>query len=504
MAMPWRGWIVGVLIVGLTVIAWSAGLTAATPKPGGTLTIAVPDEPPGLDPTTSPAAAIARIVYNNLLEGLVKVDMQGTIVRALAERYSVSTDGTVYTFTLRQGVKFHNGRPLTAGDVKFTLERNLDPQTGHPHRAYYEDIQDIKVVEDRTFHIALRKPNAMFIFNLARANSAIIAREEVERLKSHPIGTGPFQFSEWVRGDRITLTKFKDYYEPGVPSLDKVVFRFIQDPNAQVAALRAGDVDVIGAAMNPESALELKNDPQFRVIEGLTTTDVIVAMNNSKPPFSDVRVRKAVTYAINRDEVIKGSVFGMAKPIGSHMDPLNPYYVDLSHLYEYDPQKAKQLLAEAGYPQGFEFVLRLAEPYLAYRRAGEIIASQLAKVGLKAKIEIIEWGQWLARIYRQADYDMTVMGHAEPFDIGIYANPQYYFRYENPKLQELIAAADASLDDTERKSLYEQVQRIIADDAVNVFLYNSPYLVGMRNTVHGWWTNLPIPAIDVTRVYKTK
>jgi peptide/nickel transport system substrate-binding protein len=502
--MFWRRWMVAVLILGLTLIMWSADLTAAPSTPGETLTIAIPDEPPGLDPTTSPAAAIARIVYNNLLEGLVKVNMQGEVVRALAERYSVSIDGMVYTFTLRHGVKFHNGRPLTAEDVKYTLERDLDPKTGHPHRAYYEDIQHIKVVDERTIDITLRKPNAVFIFNLARANSAIIAKEEVERLKSHPIGTGPFQFTEWVRGDRIILTRFKDYYEPGVPSLDKVVFRFIQDPSAQMAALRAGDVDVIGAAMNPESALELKHDPQFRVIEGLTTTDVIAAMNNSKPPFSDRRVRKAISYAINRDEVIKGAVFGMAKPIGSHMDPLNPYYVDLSHLYEYAPQKAKQLLTEAGYPQGFEFVLRLAEPYLAYRRAGEIIASQLAKVGLKAKIEIIEWGQWLARVYRQADYDMTVMGHAEPFDIGIYANPQYYFRYDNPTLQALLAEADASLDDNQRKALYEQVQRLIADDAVNVFLYNGPYLVGMRHTVHNWWTNLPIPAIDVTRVSKTK
>jgi peptide/nickel transport system substrate-binding protein len=502
--MRWRSRMVGVLLLGLTLITWLPVLGAATPASGETLTIAVPDEPPGLDPTTSPAAAIARIVYNNLLEGLVKVNMQGEIVRALAEGYSVSLDGTVYTFTLRHGVKFHNGRPLTAADVKYTLERNLDPKTGHPHRAYYEDIAQITMVDEHTFHIALRQPNAMFIFNLARANSAIIAKEEVERLKSHPVGTGPFQFSAWVRGDRLILTRFKDYYEPDVPAIDRVVFRFIEDPSAQMAALRAGDVDVIGAAMNPESAMELKNDPQYRVIEGLTTTDVIAAMNNSKPPFSDLRVRQAITYAINRDEVIKGAVFGMAKPIGSHMDPLNPYYVDLSHLYEYAPQKAKQLLAEAGYPHGFEFILRLAEPYLAYRRAGEIIASQLAKVGLKAKIEIIEWGQWLSRVYRQADYDMTVMGHAEPFDIGIYANPQYYFRYDNPKLRGLLAEADAALDDNRRKILYEQVQRLIADDAVNVFLYNGPYLVGMRTTVHNWWTNLPIPAIDVTRVDKTK
>jgi peptide/nickel transport system substrate-binding protein len=196
-------------------------------------------------------------------------------------------------------------------------------------------------------------------FNLARANSAIIATEEVGRLKSHPIGTGRFQFSEWVRGDRLILTKFKAYHEAGVPSLDKVVFRFIQDPSAQVAALRTGDVDVIGVAMNPENAVELKNDPQFRVIEGLTTTEVIVAMNSSKLPFSDIRVRKAITYAIDRAEVIRGSVFGMAKPIGSHMDPLNPYYVDLSHVYEYDPQKARRLLTEAGYPQGFEAAERV-------------------------------------------------------------------------------------------------------------------------------------------------
>jgi peptide/nickel transport system substrate-binding protein len=502
--MRWRWRIASLLIFGISALLGSGGICATTPSPGGTLTIAVPDEPPGLDPTTSPAAAIARIVYNNLLEGLVKLNMQGEIVRALAERYTVSTDGTAYIFTLRRGVKFHNGRPLTADDVKFTLERDLDPNTGHPHRAYYEDIQAIQVIDTRTVRIALQKPNAMFVFNLARANSAIIPKEEVERLKSHPIGTGPFQFSEWVRGDRITLTKFKDYHEPGVPSVERVVFRFIQDPSAQMAALRTGDVDVIGVGMSPEGALELKGDADFRVIEGLTTTDVIVAMNNSKPPFSDIRVRRAITYAIDRDEVIKGTTFGMAKPIGSHMDPLNPYYVDLSHLYEHNPQKAKQLLAEAGYPQGFECVLRLAEPYLAYRRAGEVIASQLAKVGVKAKIEIIEWGQWLARIYRQADYDMTVMGHAEPFDIDIYANPQYYFRYDNPQLQALLREADAALDDAKRKALYEQAQRIIAEDAVNVFLYNGPYLVGMRKTVQNWWTNLPIPAIDVTRVSKTK
>ncbi|HXH09344.1 MAG TPA: ABC transporter substrate-binding protein [Alphaproteobacteria bacterium] len=505
--MRWRRWVVGLLMFGLAVgwcnrDSWAA--MPVPPTPGGTLTIAVPDEPPGLDPTTSPAAAIARIVYNNLLEGLVKLNMQGEIVRALAERYVVSIDGTEYTFTLRQGVKFHNGRPLTADDVKFTLERNLDPHTGHPHRHYYESIRDIEVIDAHTVRIGLAKPDAMFVFNLARANSAIIAKEEVERLKSHPIGTGPFQFVEWVRGDRISLAKFKDYYEPGVPYLDRVVFRFIQDPSAQLAALRAGDVDVIGVGLSPESALELKADPAFQVIEGLTTTDVIVAMNNGKPPFSDIRVRKAITYAINRDEVIKGAVFGMAKPIGSHMDPLNPYYVDLNHLYEYDPHKAKQLLAEAGYPQGFEFVLRLAEPYMAYRRAGEIIAGQLAKVGLKAKIEILEWGQWLARIYRQADYDMTVMGHAEPFDIGIYANAQYYFRYDNPTLRALIKEADATLDDAKRKAIYGEVQRLIAEDAVNVFLYNGPYLVGMQKTVHNWWTNLPIPAIDVTRVYKSK
>jgi peptide/nickel transport system substrate-binding protein len=311
---------VAVLILGLTLTMWSAGFTAAPSTPGETLTIAVPDESPGLDPTTSPAAAIARIVYNNLLEGLVKVNMQGEVVRALAERYSVSIDGTVYTVTLRHGVKFHNGRPLTAEDIKYTLERDLDPTTGHPHRAYYEDIQHIKVVDERTIDITLRKPNAVFIFNLERANSAIIAKEEVERLKSHPVGTGPFQFSEWVRGDRIVSSKLKDYYVSGVPSVDKVVFRFIEDPSAQMAALRGGDVDVIGAALNPESAVELKNDPQYRVIEGLTTTDVIAAMNNSKPPFSDLCVRKAISYAIDRDEVIKGAVFGMAKPIGSHMD----------------------------------------------------------------------------------------------------------------------------------------------------------------------------------------
>lgn len=198
--MRWRGWTVGGLILGLMLGSWSTVLGAATPAPVETVTIAVPDEPPRLDPTTSPAAAIARMVYNNLLEGLVKVNMQGEIVGALAERYSISIDGTVHTFTLRYNVKFHNGRALTAEDVKYTLERNLDPKIGHPHRAYYEDIQHITSIDEHTLHIALRKPNAMFIFNLAWANSAIITKKEVERLKSHPVGTDPFQLRNGCGG----------------------------------------------------------------------------------------------------------------------------------------------------------------------------------------------------------------------------------------------------------------------------------------------------------------
>ena len=471
---------------------------------GGSLVIAQGVEPPGLDPTTATSTAIPRVVYSNVLEGLVKIDRNGQIVPALANEYRVSKDGKEYTFLLKKGVTFHDGKPFGAEDVKFTFDRVMDPKTAVPHAEYYRDIDSVQVVDSHTVRVKLKNVNFMFLFNLARGDSVIVNKQAVDRLKSAPVGTGPFKFVEWVRGDHVTLSKFEGYHRKGAPYLDRVTFKFIADPSAQIAGLRAGDIDVIAYDVSPENALLLEKDPAYNVLNGYTTTKVVLSTNNSRKPFTDVRVRRAMAYAIDRSALIKGAMSGYGVPIGSHMDPGNPYYIDLTSTYPYNPQKAKQLLAEAGYPNGFEAVIKLPERFAYAKRSGEIITDMLSQVGIKLRIELTEWGQWIERVLNNADYDLTVIGHAEPFDINIYAKPTYYFRYDSPKFQETLKKAEMEVNPKVRGDLYVACQKIIAEDAVNGFLFALPSLPTMKKGVVNWWRNYPMTVADVTEVWIQK
>jgi len=499
----WIGLLLTITAMGLLGM-FSPEALAQKPAYGGTLTITLSAEPPGLDPTTSPAATIKRVVHYNLLESLLKVDRKGEIVPALAKGYEVSKDGREYTFHLQRGIKFHEGKPCTAEDVKFSFERLLDPKTAAVNRKYYVGIESVQVINPLTVKFKVKRFDSNFLFNLARGDAVIVSRDTVDRLKSQPIGTGPFKLLEWKRGDSVTMVRNPDYYIKGIPYLEKVVFKFIPDPSAQLAALRAGDVDVIAYDLSPENAVLLEKDPRFKVLKGNTTTDVIMAINNSRRPLNDPRIRQAITLAIDRQAVIQGAVAGYGSPIGSHMDPTNPYYVDLTGLYPYNPEKAKQLLAEAGYPRGFGAVLKLPEPYAYARRSGEIIADQLSRVGIKLLIEVIQWGQWIDRVFKNAEYDLTVIGHAEPFDIEIYGRPDYYFRYNNPRFQELMKKAEEEMNEQERKKIYAAAQRMLADDFVNAYLFVYPALPAMKKEVMNWWKDYPTIAVDATEVYIQK
>ncbi len=481
------------------------GYSAEKPVYGGKLTIAIPAEPPGLDPTSNTAAVIDRVVYNNVYEGLVKINREGKITPALAESWDISKDGLTYTFHLRKGVKFHDGSDFTAADVKYTIERNTKKDTKNAHPEFFRVIKEMKVIDDYTIQLKLGEPNFMFLFNLARGDSVIVPKGHDEDLKSHPDGTGPFKFKEWARGDHITLVKNKNYWNPKLPYLDEVVFKFIPDETTQLAALKAGDIDVVAYILSPESVPDVEADPNLKVLKGgVTTGDVILAINNSRKPFNDVRVRRAISYAIDRKAVIDGAMFGYGTPIGSHMSPANPYYVDLTWVYPYNPEKAKELLKEAGYPNGFNAVIKLPAPYKYSVKSGEVIADLLKDVGINLKIELIEWGQWIQNVFLKADYDLTVIGHVEAFDIGIYANPKYYFRYDSPWFREVYHRALTTTNEDERKKLFAIAQWILASDAVNGFLFEAPSLPAMRKNVMNWWPNYPIIAIDVTEVWKAK
>jgi peptide/nickel transport system substrate-binding protein len=488
---PWITVLLAVLVLGV-----AAAPALAQPA---SLVVQVATEPPGLDLTASPASAISAVVFYNVQECLVKVDRNGKIVPWLAERWHTS-DSRNYTFFLKKGVHFHNGREVRAADVKFVIERAMNPETKHPYPGYYAAIGDIVVKDDYTITFSLKQLDANFLLNMARSGSVIYPREAVDTLKSAPIGTGPFRVSDWVRGDHIVLVKNADYHVKGLPKLDRVTYRFIPDPNAALAALKAGDIDAAMFGIGPEHVPDLQKDPRFQVVIGETTNDVILAMNNSKKPYSDVRVRRAMTHAIDKKEVVKGAMFGLGRILGTNVDPLNPYFVDMSGAMPYDPAKAKRLLAEAGYPNGFDTVLKVAPQYYYTVRTGEVLTSQLQKVGVNVKIEQIEWGQWLSRVWKEADYDLTIIGHAEAWDIGNYANPKYYFRYDNAKFQELFKKSETTVDDRARRELYVQMQKMLVDEAPAVWLYIHPRLAVTKKGVQGLWKDLPIPAFDLSEV----
>src|SRR5207253_3797562 len=250
------------LLVALALLPLASPAVAAE-----NLVVQVATEPPGLDLTATPASATAAVVLYNVQEALVKVDRYGKLVPWLAERWH-TTDNRNYTFFLKRGVHFHNGRELLAADVKYVFERAMNPETKHPYPGYYASIGDIIVKDDYTITFSLKSLNANFLLNLARQGSVIYPREAVDTLKTEPMGTGPFKLAEWVRGDRIVLTRNTDYHVQGLPRLDRVVFRFIPDPNATPAELKAGDVDASLLGLGPEHEQEVQQEPRFQVLGG--------------------------------------------------------------------------------------------------------------------------------------------------------------------------------------------------------------------------------------------
>jgi peptide/nickel transport system substrate-binding protein len=445
---------------------------AATPVKGGSLVLCVGDEPPGLDPTASASAAIDRVVYANIMEGLIKVDRNGKFVPGLATNWKVSPDGKVYTFQLRQGVTFHNGEPFNAQVAKWNLERGAAEGTKNAHPEFFRIIEKIETPDGQTLKVTLKDVDALFIVHMAEGDAVMLPMKAYDKAAATPIGTGPFKFSKWTRGDSVEMVRNEKYWNPALPYLDKVTYRFIKDPSAQIAALKAGDVDIIGWLFAPELAADIAKDNRFKVLAGASTSEVIMSTNNKAKPFDNKLVRQALAHAIDRQTVI-----------------------------DLNPQKAKKLLAEAGYPNGFAATIKLPAIYPYSQRAGEVIADMLGQIGIKLKIEIVEWGFWLDRIFKQKEFELTMIGHAEAWDIGIYANPKYYFQYDSQEFRDAYAKALKAPNEAEKAKWFGRCQEIIAEDAVNGFLFLSPSLSAMKVELMNWWKNYPTIALDCTEVW---
>lgn len=479
----------------------SAGLLLATSLAFAQSTeirVGAPLEPPALDPTAGAAEAIDVVVYQNVFEGLTRIDQTGAVLPGLASAWTVSEDGLTYRFTLNDGVTFHDGTAFDAEDVKFTFERILAEDSVNAQKALYEAISAVTVVDPLTVEITLSRPDGLFLFNIGRGDAVIVAPESAADNGTTPIGTGPFAFVQWDRGSRVILEQYGPYWGEK-PALTKATYVFIGDTATMTNALLAGDVD--GTYNFAAEALPVfDGNPQFKVLVGTTEGETILSTNNAKAPFDKLEVRQAMAHAINRQEIIDGATYGYGAPIGSHFAPHHPYYIDLTNTYPYDLDKARELLTEAGYPDGFSATLKL--PPVNYARvSGQIIASEFAKVGIKLELVNMEWAQWLEDVFANKDFDLTIISHVEPFDIGIYANPEYYFGYNNPEVQALNETLNATTDEAKRKELAQQMQTIIAKDAVNGFLFELAQTGVWNAKLEGMWQNAPVEGVVLRDVH---
>ena len=492
------------LLGALTLCAstlWLAAPTMAqTPSRKDTLVLGMVLEPTSLDPTMAPAAAIGEVVHYNILEGLTRILSDGSVAPLLAESWRMDADGKAFTFKLRRGVKFHDGSDFDASAVKFSFERaKSEKSTNKAKATVFANISHMATPDPHTVVIVLDKPDGNFLFRLGENTAVILHPASAETAATRPVGTGPYVLQNWSKGSAITLTRWSGYRQADKVRIQRVTFRFINDPAAQVAALMAGDIDAMPRFGALQSLRQFQSDKRFVVELGSTAGKGIMTINNRRKPFDDVRVRRALAHAIDRKAFIDGVLEGMARPIGSHMAPTDEGYIDLSKQYPYDPEKAKALLREAGVQTPLNVTLTLPPPPYA-RKGGEVLAAQLAKVGINARIENVEWAQWLSGAFK-GNFDLTVINHVEPLDYMNYANPQYYWGYDSKAFRDLASRHSASTDRKERTRLFGDMQRQIAQDAVNVFLFNPSNVAVYRAGLKGLWSSSPIFANDIAAVF---
>lgn len=488
----------------LTHSASLASLAALGTLPGTALAqgrrnninLAMALEPPGLDPTAGAASAIGEITLYNVYETLTKINSDGSVTPLLAERWEVSPDLRTYTFRLRQGVKFHNGEAFNAQTAKFSFERAGAEKSTNKDKRTFAAMEAIRAVDDHTLVIVNKELDPDFLFLMGQATAVMVEPRSADSNATKPVGTGPYQLENWVKGSSVALRKWPGYRAANDIRIERATFRFIADPAAQVAAVMAGDIDVF-ARITPRSVPQLQNNQRFQVLVSGSRAKTILAMNNKKKPLDDVRVRRAIAAAIDRKAVIQGAGDGYGAPIGSYIVPGAFGYVDMTGVNPYNPDKARALLKEAGLTGPLELTITLPPPPYA-RQGGEVIASMLGKVGINAKLQNVEWAQWLSNVYGNKNYDLTIISHVEPFDLGNFSKPDYYWNYESPRFNQLYDQYKSTPRAQDRAKLLADLQRVVAEDSVHAFLYQPQWVTVANRGVKGLWKDMPIFVNDLT------
>ena len=441
--------------------------------------------PTTLDLTSNPSAAIAEVMLYNVYQNLVELAPNDKLIPVLATSWNVSDSGRTYTFALRHGVRFSNGAPMTAADVVFSLNRAIAPQSTYPRKVLMKPVQSVVAVGKYTVVVNLKSPDQGWLFSLATTELGVVLDpNEVAHLATKPVGTGPYMVQSFVPNYSITLVRNPHYYGTPAP-IKEVERRYFLSPSAMNAALLSGQINMIRDEPIPQALGQFENNPKFRVMRGLSSQKVELVMNNTYGPLSNVLVRKAISYAIDKQAINGAAAEGLGVLIGTEATPLDPWYLNLASKYPYDPVKAKQLLAQAGYPHGFSLTFSLP-PYGYATIAGPLVAAELQKVGIAVTLQNVQWPYWLSTIFAKGQYQMTIINFPLPRTIFDYAIPGYFFHFSGSgQVASLLHQGDTASTKAERNYYYGEAERLLANDAVSVWLYSPPMFTVAQKGIVG-------------------
>lgn len=465
-----------------------------------TIIMAIPVDPDGLDPQLTASASTFQIT-SNIYETLITVDENGSYVPALASSWSVSDDGLSFTFNLRENAVFSNGKKCDSEAVKASFERLMSDIS--VRRKDYSFISSIDTPDERTIVFNTETLDVAALSSFAYPWAAVVDAS-AENLKSKPVGTGPYTLRYWVPQQDLVLDANPDYPYPVLN--DGVRFVVMPDLTAEITALSAGEVDLILITGDLASAVENKG---FNIIAVPGNGLQLMAMNNASPALSDIRVRQAINYAVDKDELIDAVWWGYGKKIGSHFPVVLKEYVDLSGEYGYDPEKAKALLAEAGYKDGLELRMYLPKNYQEYVNAGLVIAASLEKVGIKVDVNIVEWAYWLNEVYAGRNYDLTVVGHTgrlDPYALLVKylsTGSENYFNYSNERVDELLKLYRSELDEEKRTQYIKEIESILAYEVPALYIQDPIQIYVAAGDVFGF-KSFPINIYQMKDVYREK
>lgn len=474
-------------------------LSEGTPRPGGSVVVGMTQDLASLDPHATTDAGTRDVVFN-LYEGLVKPAPDGSLIPAVASDYQISEDAKIYTFTLRDGITFHDGAPVTAEDVKYSIDRCAEANQG----SAFSMLSEVTVKDEKTVEVTLTDSYSEFLSDLSQAYIIPASNEDPA---GTPIGTGPFRFVSYTPGQSVVMEKYDGYWQENLPYLDQVTFKITADVDTAFMELQAGTIDILKYLNNTQ--VQTLGD-QFKIEEGSMNLVQGMFLNSSYEPLSKAEVRQALCYAVNRDEINQFMFGGKSRIIGTHMIPnMSVYYEpETEKVYSYDPQKAKQLLADAGYADGFDLEITVPSAYSQHVDTAQIIVEELKQVGINASINQVEWSTWLSDVYKGGKFEATIVG----FDGTLAPNDwlrkyvtgdsKNFMHYSNAKYDETFQKAYTAVDEAEKAAFYKEAQMILAEDAASVYIQDPANFVAVNKEFAGY-TFYPTAGDDMSVVYQT-